>query len=96
MTALALSIVALVATLGGGLAIAQTIIEVERSAALADAPEPMRKALMAAASGGTVSSLESVERKGTVTYEAVIKQNGHPRTVALDAGGQPLKPAAKK
>ncbi|MGA7411358.1 MAG: hypothetical protein WBW33_12795 [Bryobacteraceae bacterium] len=67
------------------------VVEVEEDTTLADIPEPARLALQKQAATGKILSVESSKKGSTVSYEAVIQNNGKKSEVAVNANGSPAK-----
>jgi uncharacterized membrane protein YkoI len=63
------------------------LVEVEEQRDLGSVPAPVKAALQ---KSGKVLKVESVTRRGTVTYEAVVQSSGKKSEVNVDAGGRIL------
>lgn len=61
------------------------LVEVEEGVALDAVPAPVRTALER---HGRVLKVESVTKKGVVTYEAQVERNGKKREISVDATGK--------
>jgi hypothetical protein len=68
---------------------AGAIVETEEETAIDAVPAAVKTALQ---SRGKVGKVETVTRGTTVTYEAVVVQNGRKTEVAVSAAGKPIKP----
>jgi hypothetical protein len=68
-----------------------TLIVVEETIALGDAPDPVRQAVGKALPGGEVELAEKVTRGASVRYEFRLKHQGKQVEVVLDPSGNIVK-----
>jgi len=68
-----------------------TLIVVEETIALGDAPDPVQQAVRKAVPGGEVELAEKVTRDASVLYEFRLKNQGKQVEVVLDPNGNMVK-----
>src|SRR3954451_3378769 len=68
-----------------------TLIVVEETIALGDAPDPVQQAVRKAVPGGEVELAEKVTRGASVLYEFRLKHQGKRLEVVLDPSGNIVK-----
>ncbi len=67
------------------------VVEVEQMMDMSKVPGPVMESLRKKAGSGKLVSVESVTKGGTVSYEALVSQNGKKHEIAVDANGAATK-----